>query len=306
MADWPNFIPVENHLVVAALQRRLGTLDAGAALDDSVPDAFCEATYRLQCRAESASMTLSYALWPSFERADTVMRAAHEVERSCQGVATVLPTPVEGTDLSIEVDLKALAAHPDQEAVTKKLASLYSLTAGLPLRDMFQRAAAGESMADKPKAVQVSARQVLYVQEGYGGADTLAVIFPITRRGGSDDVLSATFLQEFAAFRQSAALGSSPACTFSKQLPPELQGMVEAGQGETSGGYITFVLNQRHLAPDKLDSAAWAMLSFFPLVLYHVKCCKLAMHTSMRRRVDSMMQVLNRAVLDSAEDEVLQ
>lgn len=68
--------------------------------------------------------------------------------------------------------------------------------------------------------------------------------------------------------------------------------MVEAGQGETSGGYITFVLNQRHLAPDKLESAAWAMLSFFPLVLYHVKCCKLAMHTSMRRRVDSMMQVL--------------
>jgi hypothetical protein len=45
------------------------------------------------------------------------------------------------------------------------------------------------------KVVQVSGEQVLYVQEGYGGRDAVAVIFPIRRKGAADDVLCTSFLQ---------------------------------------------------------------------------------------------------------------
>uniref|UniRef100_A0A7S1SYM4 Arp2/3 complex 34 kDa subunit n=1 Tax=Tetraselmis chuii TaxID=63592 RepID=A0A7S1SYM4_9CHLO len=307
MFEWPNFLPVENHLVVTALQRRVGCLDSGAAVDDTIPDAYCEATYHVQCDAERPDrMTLSYTLWPSFDRADTILRASKTIASACQGVAQVRPTPLPGSDLSLEVDLRALSERSDSETLAKRLASLYVFTAGLPLRDMFQRAAEGESVADTAKVVQVSGEQVLYVQEGYGGRDAVAVIFPIRRKGAADDVLCTSFLQEFAAFRQSAALGGSPSCTFSKQTPPELQGTLQSGEEEHFGCFIKFVFNQRHLTPDKLDAAVWSMLSFLPLIAYHIKCCKLAMHTSMRKRVGSMMKVLNRATLESTADDLLQ
>ena len=40
----------------------------------------------------------------------------------------------EGCDLTFAVNLETLARHSDRQGISKSLASLYLLTAGLPLR----------------------------------------------------------------------------------------------------------------------------------------------------------------------------
>lgn len=62
--------------------------------------------------------------------------------------------------------------------------------------------------------------------------------------------------------------------------------------GGPVGGYLTFVISQRHLAKDQqLETAVWAMLSFYAVIAYHVKSYKATMHAKMRKKAQSMIQV---------------
>ena len=59
---------------------------------------------------------------------------------------------------------------------------------------------------------------------------------------------------------------------------------------------MSFVVFKRHVASGKkLEAAVWALGTFYAFVAFHIKCSKAYMHTSLRRRTASLLQVLNRA-----------
>ena len=72
-----------------------------------------------------------------------------------------------------------------------------------------------------------------------------------------------------------------------------------------TGGYVSLVVFKRHVAGGgrQLESAVWGLTTFYGFVSYHIKCSKAYMHTRMRSRTHSLLQVLNRAKPDTGPAE---
>ncbi len=129
------------------------------------------------------------------------------------------------------------------------------------------------------------------------------------------------FLREFGDVRRDPAVQLAPVVSFSKNVPMELEGVaVEEGEGVC---YISFALFKRHL-DDKAEASVSAICQFRNYLHYHIKCSKVLfaffllasqalmlcdhlephsdcgqafMHMRMRKRVDDLLTVLNRAKL---------
>eukprot|EP00898_Chlorokybus_atmophyticus_P002537 jgi/Chlat1/3284/Chrsp22S03530 len=135
-----------------------------------------------------------------------------------------------------------------------------------------------------------------------GQTESVTVIFPMHFDNATDTAIATHFLQEFAEVRRGPSLSTSPACSYSRLPPLELKGKTNAGQ--CSAGFMSFVLFPRHVASSQqLQQAAWAMTAFPDYIAYHMKCSKAYMHTRMRQRANSLLQVLNRAKPDVAKEK---
>ena len=139
-------------------------------------------------------------------------------------------------------------------------------------------------------------------------------------------VVAEVFLREFADARRDSALQLAPAVSFSRTAPRDLDGQsVEVGEGIC---YISFALFKRHLE-GKTEASVSAICQFRNYLHYHIKCSKVRlhapsparrppraaqsprnarpstraaaaqafMHMRMRKRVDDLLTVLNRAKL---------
>ena len=83
-------------------------------------------------------------------------------------------------------------------------------------------------------------------------------------------------LQEFVEARRTAALGLSPACSYQgcKSQPLELQGVPPQLIGNANGGYMCFTFFRRHVCGPQLEHVLWSCCTFYYLIGYHIKCCK--------------------------------
>jgi len=123
--------------------------------------------------------------------------------------------------------------------------------------------------------------------------DRVIVIFDIFFKDQDDIVFSKIFLQEFQDARRT--IQNAPAVTFSQKEPPlELKGVKGTHSGE-SHGFVSFVLFQGHTSPKCRVKVIDLIQTFRDYLHYHIKCSKAYMHTMMRNRVDSLLQILNRA-----------
>lgn len=91
-------------------------------------------------------------------------------------------------------------------------------------------------------------------------------------------------------------LPAAPSVSFSLvELPRELEGVRGVTQGDQQG-FVSFVLHPAHMA--KRANTISHIQMFRNYLHYHIKCSKAYMHTRMRARVRSLLQVLNRAKVD--------
>ena len=60
-------------------------------------------------------------------------------------------------------------------------------------------------------------------------------------------------------------------------------------------GYFSCLLLPSHIKGNKITNAVENVIGFRAYLTYHIKCAKAYFHQSMRARVKSMLQVLNRA-----------
>jgi len=122
-------------------------------------------------------------------------------------------------------------------------------------------------------------------------ADKCTVIFSIRFKDGDDVVFAKVFLQEYADARRT--LSAAPAVSYSQKEPPlELKGVSNLRVGDANG-YVSFALFQPHIK--KRDVSIDNITEFRNYLHYHIKCSKAYMHTRMRNRVQSFLQVLNRS-----------
>jgi len=123
--------------------------------------------------------------------------------------------------------------------------------------------------------------------------DRVIVIFSIQFKDADDVVFAKVFLQEYQDARRT--MSNAPSVLFSQKEPPlELKGAknlrVREGQG-----FVSFVLFAPHISGQKKEKSIDNIQTFRNYLHYHIKCSKAYMHTRMRNRVKTFLQVLNRA-----------
>jgi len=124
-------------------------------------------------------------------------------------------------------------------------------------------------------------------------SDRAIVIFSIAFKDADDVVLAKVFLQEYADARRS--MTNVPAVSYAQKEPPlELKGVRQLRQG-ANNGFVSFVLFQPHIMGGKRDKTIDNIQTFRNYLHYHIKCSKAYLHTRMRARVRTFLQVLNRA-----------
>mmetsp|Transcript_19472 Transcript_19472/g.54751 ORF Transcript_19472/g.54751 Transcript_19472/m.54751 type:complete len:335 (-) Transcript_19472:76-1080(-) len=127
------------------------------------------------------------------------------------------------------------------------------------------------------------------------GKEGVTVIFAVGFENEGDQVLSKIFLQEFSEARR--VVRGAPAVRFAEREPPleiaNLPGVEANPDGNIS--YVSFVLFSHHIDAKNAYSTISNIQMFRNYLHYHLKCSKAYMHARMRKRVDSLLQVLNRA-----------
>jgi actin related protein 2/3 complex, subunit 2 len=124
-------------------------------------------------------------------------------------------------------------------------------------------------------------------------SDSVTIVYSIRFADKSDKILAKVFLSELADARRS--MTSVPAVRYSTSEPPmELQGQRDVPEGDDVG-FVTLVLFEQHLQPKNMFKTINLAQNFRDYLHYHIKCSKAYMHTRMRERVSTWLQVLNRA-----------
>jgi len=124
--------------------------------------------------------------------------------------------------------------------------------------------------------------------------DRLTVIFSIAFKDANDIVLAKVFLQEYADARRT--MNNTPSISYSQKEPPaELKGVKNLRVGDTNG-FVSFVLHPPHMVKGpRREKTIDTTQTFRNYLHYHMKCSKAHLHTRMRNRVRTFLQILNRA-----------
>ncbi|XP_021747765.1 actin-related protein 2/3 complex subunit 2A-like [Chenopodium quinoa] len=214
-------------------------------------------------------------------------------------VVKMLDPPKDGYNLTLRLNFSKLS--PDEEtrqALLMKVASVREVVLGAPLRVILKHLASRSLAPDMDQLVALVHRP----NEAFfliPQTEKVTVIYPMRFKDSTDTCLATSFLQEFVEARRSASAGlnNAPSCLWSPSPPEELAG-VPAEALSANAGFVSFVIFPRHVDSKKIDRTVWLLSTFHAYVSYHVKCSEGFMHTRMRRRVESLIEALDRAKSD--------
>jgi len=199
----------------------------------------------------------------------------------------LLAQPVANYDVSLQVDLNNPPEDPKN--LPLKFSNLKRHLFAAPFKKSFG-AIVEKKGTNEIIQIDYRASESIYIKPE---ADSATVIFSISFVDDSDAVFAKVFLQEFADARKN--MRGVPAIKFSyKEAPLELTGHPGVRNIE-SNGFVSMVLFDAHLNPKNVYNTINLVEIFRDYLHYHIKCSKAYMHNRMRDRVQSWLQVLNRA-----------
>lgn len=200
--------------------------------------------------------------------------------------------PEQGYDFTICIDL---AQKPgDVNAFAKDIALMKRHALSAPFQKVFT-----DIEAKKPgQLIEVAYRddEAFFLKPE---TDRCIVVFAIQFKDPDDAVFAKVFLQEYQDARKT--MTNVPSVTYSQKEPPmELKGARNVKPAKNQG-YVSFVLFQPQMAPGKREKTIDNIETFRNYLHYHIKCSKAYLHTRMRNKVRSFLQVLNRSRMEGTE-----
>jgi len=167
----------------------------------------------------------------------------------------------------------------------------------VPFLQLFESVSTGKAPKDVV-IVPYRSNEAIYIKPD---ADRAIVIFSIYFHDKDDIVYGKVFLQEFADARKT--MNAAPGVNFSqKEAPLEIKGIRGVTEGEDQG-FVSFGLFKGHVAGARAQQTIDILQMFRNYLHYHIKCSKAFMHTRMRNRVNTLLQVLNRAKMKQKEEK---
>jgi len=197
-------------------------------------------------------------------------------------------------ETSYHVTLKINLNNPPKENLARDIGLLKRHLFSGPFNRVFS--AVEKNQTTNPVFIEYRDQESIFIKpEG----DRVIVVFSILFKDPDDQVLGKVFLQEFLEAKRS--VNSVPSVTFTQKEPPmELKG-VKGVKADAKMGFVSFVLFKAHIEGKNREKTINNIQTFRNYLMYHIKCSKAYMHDRMRRRVDSLLQVLNRAKTEPIE-----
>ncbi|KAF7807133.1 actin-related protein 2/3 complex subunit 2B isoform X1 [Senna tora] len=129
----------------------------------------------------------------------------------------------------------------------------------------------------------------------------IVAVFPIRFREKTDVIIATTFFQELMEVGSSDKWAKAPRLSWSAIPPPELRG--EALEDlSTNGGFVSFDISSHHIEGKRLDKTVWNLLNFNAYVRYHVKSTKGFIQRRMRKKLESLVEVLHHTSSEENEE----
>ncbi|XP_074335624.1 actin-related protein 2/3 complex subunit 2A-like [Apium graveolens] len=288
------------------LSNRVDNQDEGVDFERKWVE-FSDVSYHIKGSSETPdylTLSVSFPTPPAETEFDKGLPcgATEAVKEAYGDVVESFVPPNEGFNLTLELNLSKLPQDKEKRNdILVKIAAVRDLVLGAPLRMILERLASRTLDLDKDKLIALVHRPkecfFLIPRE-----EKVTVIYPMKFEDSIDTVLATSFLQDLAETRRTASLYAAPSCTWSSTPPAELDNAT-AESLSVNAGFFTFVILPRHVEGKKLDRTVWILSTFHAYVSYHVKGAEGFMHTRMRRRVDRLIQALDRAKPESEQSE---
>jgi actin related protein 2/3 complex subunit 2 len=216
------------------------------------------------------------------------------------GAQDVLDTEYEGLvqeecednyNITLKIDFNDYQDEEDQKVLIEKLEMFKPIVVGGVFMKFIN--AAHEGTTPEPFMFDIRPDTQVYFSPG---ANRVVVTFGIDFAEKVDKVIAKVFMQEFVDERKkNRDLGAAPGCSFSSDPPRELH---QFGVTEATGnlGFISIPILASHVnTAAKRRTVCDVLQSFRTYLQYHLKCSKSYFHSRMRKKVEELKPVLNRA-----------
>jgi len=203
----------------------------------------------------------------------------------------------DASTVSLQLNREELAGNAD--AVIATAARIKREVVGAPFQHLLESLLAGTITQAKAFAVRLRSSEIVYFCPG---ADRVTVGFGLHFPDSTDAAVVRIVCSQFAEVQRT--IGTAPTVNFCEvgtgaTIPREITSsrlplLPEGTEGFT--GYLTLSYFPSHAdSPDKMENTVTLVSSFRTYLNYHLKAAKSYIHSRMRNRVSSLLQVLERA-----------
>ncbi|KAI9194706.1 hypothetical protein LWI28_008465 [Acer negundo] len=214
-------------------------------------------------------------------------------------VVEIVEPAKAGYQLTLGLHFAKIPRNKDPVKIITDISAVQATILSSQLKEMLQKVNYDDTYQGMHKPIKLvyHPREPFYVIRQ---PQKIITVFPMRFKEYSDVIIATAFFQELMDVGISEKWAKAPPCCWSPIPPPELRG--ESFEDlSTNGGFVTFDIAPRHIKGKRLDKTAWNLLNFYAYVKYHVKCTKGFIQRRMRKRLDSLVEVLQKPNLE--EDE---
>ena len=194
------------------------------------------------------------------------------------------PQSAPGYDMRLDINLDA--AEGERAAIVEKVSKFRENLIGSILTPHFD--AMLEKKAIDRTVLEIGGGDIMVV--GNTRDNGLFVSFCLRIADNDDAALAMVLLKAYA---EGGHQSGAPPAKFSPDRPPEMEGVDVPRDRNT--GFLTFSLFATQATKEARGKAITLFSNFRAYVRFHLKSTKSYLHSRMRRRVDSWVQVMNRA-----------
>ncbi|KAE8697005.1 histone-lysine N-methyltransferase SUVR2-like [Hibiscus syriacus] len=224
-------------------------------------------------------------------------------------VLDIVEPPTDGYQLTLRLDFSKLPRNKESLKVVTEVSSVQAVVLSSQLKEMLQNVNSWDISQGMYKPIKLiyHPKEPFYVIRQ--GSSDCVVGWNSQQSGIVQDCtvmecpgfVSQPLVDPERSMAELMDVGSSgkwakvPPCNWSPIPPPELRGEPFEDLS-TNGGFVSFDISSHHVEGKRLDKTVWSLLNFYTYVKHHVKCTRGFIQRRMRRRMDSLVQVLEKSM----------
>lgn len=214
-------------------------------------------------------------------------------------VMEIVEPAKEGYQLTLSINFDKIPRGKDSVKTITEISSVQAIILSSQLKEMLSNVNSQVTFQGmyKPIKLVYHPREPFFVIRQ---PQKIIAVFPMRFKENSDVIIATAFFQELMDVGSSQEWAKVPPCSWSPIPPPELRGEPFEDLS-TNGGFVSFDISSRHVEGKRLDKTVWGLLNFYAYVKYHVKCTRGFIQRRMRKRLESLVEVLQKASSEEKE-----